>query len=89
MSMYLVRYAHEPEEDWTEVEVDDDAGDHEAAQVFAEIKWAPRDGPGTTEVDVRLVGGEYTTRFRVYVEATWTYTAYEISAEKVEGGKHE
>jgi hypothetical protein len=88
VSTYLVRYANEPEDDWTEVEVDEDNdGEDMAAQVFAELKQDPRDGPHTVEVDVRAEDGEDTTRFRVYIEATWTYSAFEIpnTAEKAEG----
>jgi len=87
MSTYLVRYANEPEDEWTEVEVGDDDGDEVAARVFGELKQDPRDGSHTIEVDVRLADGEDTTRFRVYIEATWTYSAFEISntAEKAEG----
>jgi hypothetical protein len=86
MPTYLVRYANEPEDVWTEVEANVD-GEEEAAQVFAELKQDPRDGSHVIEVDVRAEDGEDTTRFRVYIEATWTYSAFEISktAEKAEG----
>ena len=86
MAKYLARYANEPEDDWTEVEANVD-GEEEAAQTFAELKQDPRDGPHTVEVDVRAEDGEDTTRFRVYIEATWTYSAFEIpnTAEQAEG----